>query len=259
MSEISTYAQNTFCWEDLYTSDLASAKTFYQGMFSWKIEDLRSDDTHPYSFFTIKGKEVCGLTKIQANLQQQKITPHWRTYVSVPNADDVVQVAKIAGATIIDPARDKMEAGRSALIQDPTGALIALWQPKRKIGALVAEVPGSACWRELLTSNLDVAGKFYATVFSWNPRPEKFGDMAYVTLKSGDTNVAGMMEMQKEGIPSYWLTYWAVKDCEKSLKKAETLGGKILKPTTSIKKVGKFAVVADPQGAVFAILQSEKE
>ncbi len=259
MTKITKYVPGTFCWESLYTSDAATAKTFYQGLFEWKVDYVRTGDAPTYSLFSIQGKEVCGMSELNDKQKKQQIKPHWGTYVSVANVDEFLKVADVAGGRVLEPASDSMDAGRSALIQDPTGATISIWEPHKKIGALITDLPGTACWRELETPNVDVAGKFYATIFNWEPKPEKFGEMAYITFKLGKKSVGGMMSTPKEGMPSNWLTYWTVKDCEKSLNKADKLGGKILKSITEIKRVGKFAVLADPQGAVFAILQPEKK
>ena len=257
MNEITKYVPGTFCWEDLYTTDVPEAKTFYKNLFGWNAEEIHIKNEPTYSIFSIKGKEVCGVSELKEDLKQQKITPHWKTSISVENVDETIKIAKVAGGTLVAPPKEYMNAGRGALIQDPTGAVFSIWEAGKKIGALISDVPGSACWRELITSNVDVAGKFYATVFSWNLKPEKFGEMAYTTFKVGKKSVGGMMEMPKEGFPPYWLTYWDVKNCEKSLKKADSLGSKILKSTTTIKGVGHFAVLSDPQGAVFALLQPE--
>ncbi|MBI2521677.1 MAG: VOC family protein [Bdellovibrio sp.] len=256
MTEITKYEPGTFCWEDLYISDVVKAKSFYQSLFGWKVESMRIGAEPTYSYFSVKGKEVCGFFEIN---RQEKTIPHWQTYVSVSNVDESVQIAKVAGGTIIEAPKEISNVGRTAVIQDPTGGILTLWEPGSKIGALVSDLPGTAGWRELNTSNIDVAGKFYSTLFSWDLKPDKFGDMAYVTFKLGTKSVGGMLGHLKEGASTNWLTYWNVKNCDKSLKKADSLGARILRPTTAVKGVGQFAVLSDPFGAVFAILQRESK
>jgi predicted enzyme related to lactoylglutathione lyase len=81
----------------------------------------------------------------------------------------------------------------------------------------------------------------------------------YTIFKNGETGVGGMMakpEMSKDA-PTAWTTYFGVDDADKIAKQVQTLGGKVLHPPTDIPTVGRFAILQDPQGAVFGVLKAE--
>jgi predicted enzyme related to lactoylglutathione lyase len=80
---------------------------------------------------------------------------------------------------------------------------------------------------------------------------------AYTSFMQGETPVAGMMKMTAEfgEAPAHWMTYVSVEDCDASVAKVETLGGTICVPPTDIPKVGRFAVINDPTGAVISIIK----
>ena len=118
--------------------------------------------------------------------------------------------------------------------------------------------PGSVSWCELLTHDAKAGGRFYAGLFGWTLQDMPMPDAAYAVFSQGSTMVGGMMVIQKEWgpMPSNWLTYFAVSDCDATVAKAKQMGGAILKPPADVPKVGRFAILSHPQGASFAVIQS---
>jgi len=108
-------------------------------------------------------------------------------------------------------------------------------------------------WFELMTTDVRAAASFYSEVVGWKAEDSGMPGMAYTLLKVGDAQVAGMMETPAElkamGVPPAWSGYVAVEDVDAAEAKAARLGGKVLRPASDIPEVGRFAVVADPQGA----------
>ncbi len=255
MTDVSKHEPGTFCWTDLATTDQKAATKFYTGLFGWEVQERPIGNGETYTMFFVDGKEVCALYSMMPDQREQGIPSNWMAFVSVTNADETVRKVQSAGGRALGMPFDVMDVGRMAVVQDPTGAVFALWQPKRHIGARIQEVPGSVCWRELITQNQDQAGKFYSTVFGWSIDTQTFGKMNYTLLKKDEDGVGGMITIP--GVPTCWLTYWIVKDCEDSALKAKKLGGQIMKEPTKIPGVGTFAVLLDPQGAAFAIMQGE--
>jgi predicted enzyme related to lactoylglutathione lyase len=196
--------------------------------------------------------------------EMQGILPNWLSYVTVDDADAIVTKAKANGGKVMKEPFDVMTFGRMAVLADPSGAAFAIWQPKEHIGAHVKQDPGSFCWNELFTTNPDAAGKFYVQTFGWKTEAVDMGPMGTYTLfkPSGATtkgnNVGGMLPMppNMKGVPSNWVTYFAVDDCDASTKKANELGGKTIAPPMDIPNVGRFSLVQDPQGAVFALFKT---
>lgn len=162
------------------------------------------------------------------------------------------------GKVIREPFDVPMDGGRISVVQDPTGAMVAMWQAKKHIGAGVINEPGAMCWNELSTSNLDAAGKFYRATFGWTAEQmDMGGGGTYTIFKAGDERVGGMTALtpQMKGVPPHWLTYFAVTDCDGTVKEVNELGGKVLVPPTDIPEVGRFAVCLDGQRAAFAFIK----
>jgi hypothetical protein len=152
-----------------------------------------------------------------------------------------------------------MDAGRMAIIQDPSHAIFALWQGKQHIGARIVDQPGTLVWTELATNNEAAAGEFYTKLFGWSTETMQ-GPMPYTVFKRGDKHAGGMMKIAAEwgNVPPNWLVYFGVSDTDATVARAIQLGAKTLVPATDIPNVGRFSVIQDPQGAVFAIIKSSQ-
>jgi len=251
MAEFSSYDPGTPCWVDLASTDIERSKAFYTGLFGWEAEE-GGPDTGGYVMFRKDGKNVAGAMEIMMEGQP----PAWMTYIAVADADDTVDRARKAGATVFVEPMDVTDVGRMAVFADPTGAAIGLWQPRAHIGADLANEPGSFCWNELQTRDTGAAKAFYAEVFGWGEHTMA-GEMTYTEWRLGDKTIGGMMDMPKEvppEMPAYWLVYFAVADCDASTAKATELGGAALVPPTDIEP-GRFSVLMDPTGATFALIR----
>jgi predicted enzyme related to lactoylglutathione lyase len=146
-----------------------------------------------------------------------------------------------------------------AIIQDPTGAVFALWQAGTHHGSSVYNVPNSFCWNELVTPDTAKAKEFYTGLFGWTADTQNFGPMEYTMFKNGERGAGGMHGITPEmgPMPPHWLTYFAVDDCDAKVSLAESLGAKTMKPADDIPGIGRFAILIDPQGAAFAIIKLE--
>jgi hypothetical protein len=206
------------------------------------------------------GKPICALYEMGKDMQG--VPPNWASYIAVDNADDVAKKTTANGGKVLKEPFDVMSFGRMAVLQDPTGATFCVWQAKDHVGAHVVQEPGTMCWNELFTNNVDAAGKFYVNTIGWVTKAIDMGPMGTYTLfnrKNDDQNNAGgMMALppHMKGAPPHWLAYFAVTDCDASAKKAADLGAKTLLPPTDIPNIGRFSIVQDPQGAVLALFKS---
>ena len=151
MQESPEYAPGTFCWFELGTTDGEAAKKFYTELFDWSFDDHPMGPAMVYTMLKQDGKDVGALYQMPAEMTDQGIPPHWLSYASVTSADETAAKAKELGATLMKEPFDVMDVGRMAVIQDPTGAVFALWQAKAHTGAGVVNVPNSVCWNELAT------------------------------------------------------------------------------------------------------------
>ena len=174
MQETPEYKPGTFCWVELGTSDSEAAKNFYTELFGWDFVDNPMGQTWCLHNAQARRQRRRRALQLMPDMTAQGIPPHWLSYVAVTNADETAEKAKAAGATMMKEPFDVLTVGRMAVIQDPTGAVFALWQAKDHKGAGIYNVPNSFCWNELGTTDTQKAGDFYSNVFGWT-RDRIFG------------------------------------------------------------------------------------
>ncbi|MEK6285255.1 MAG: VOC family protein [Acidobacteriota bacterium] len=258
MPEVTKHAPGSFCWIELNTSDSAAAKKFYCGLFDWQAEDTPAGPDMVYTMLRIRGLEVGAMCDLQPEHKAHGVPPHWMTYIAVESADDAAKKAASLGGNVMADAFDVMDVGRMAIVQDPQGATFCVWQAKAHIGAkLVGEV-GTFGWDELWTTDRKKAAEFYKGLFGWASKEGDMGEAGvYVEWSNAGQSIGGMMEIRPEmgPVPPNWLPYFMVEDCNASADKATASGGKLFVPPTDIPNVGRFAVIGDPQGAMFAIIK----
>lgn len=257
MPETTEYAPGMFCWFELGTSDAAAAKKFYTELFGWKANDTPAGPDMVYTLLQIDGKDVGALYELNPEQKSQGVPPHWLSYVAVSSVDESVSKARQLGATVLMGGFDVFDLGRLAVLQDPTGAQFAMWQARSHIGARLRDEPNTLCWTELSTKDTAKAGEFYTKLFGWGTKVSDDAGFAYTELLCNDRPIGGMMQIAPEwgDVPPHWLGYIAVNDCDATAEKATSLGGKVKNPPTDIPNVGRFAVIQDPQGAVFATIK----
>ncbi len=251
MGERTSYQPGTFCWTDLGTTDAAAAKAFYGRLFGWEAEDFPAGDAGTYTMLRLDGRDACALYEHGP----EKGPPAWLSYVSVADAGDATERARTSGANVIQDPFDVVDAGRMAVVQDPTGALLALWEAGTQIGAGVVNDPGALCLNQLNTSDPEAAQSFYADLFGWRVESVGTGDQAYWGIYNGENLNGGMMPLPPEGgAPSHWLVYFTASDLDASVTLVNQLGGRELVPPMPIES-GRIAVAQDPQGAAFALFE----
>jgi uncharacterized protein len=256
MTTKTEYAPGTPSWVDLGTTDVAAAQAFYGPLFGWEFEEQKDDSGEVvYLLAKVGGRSAAGLMEQPEAQREMGVPPTWNSYVSVTDADATIAKVEAAGGTVFLPPMDVMDIGRMSVFADPTGAVIGLWQPKTFIGAEVANEPGAFTWTELLTPDVDKAAAFYGEVFGWKPRTQQMGPMTYTELLLGDQSIAGAMPPPMEGIPPMWGVYFAVADTDAIVADAKSRGASVMSEPTDIPP-GRFAVIADPQGAVFSVIKT---
>jgi uncharacterized protein len=251
MPEMTTYPSGTPAWVDLRTTDVEDARGFYAGLFGWTI-DPPTPEHHNSTAGMIDGKMVAGIGPLDVRTD----VPAWMTYIAVDDADDVARRAMENGATAVQPVTDVPLAGKVAYFLDPTGAGFGFWQAIDHGYAEIVNQPNTLCWNELTTRDIDTARDFYRAVFGWGVKTNPFEGTVYTEWTLGDRSVGGMILMTDEwpdDMPAHWMVYFAVDDCDAAVERAEPLGGKIGVEPTDIPP-GRFAVLSDPQGAVFSVI-----
>jgi hypothetical protein len=173
--------------------------------------------------------------------------------VSVDDIDATVAKVAGAGGSVIAPPFPVVDAGLMAVIQDPTGALLMLWEAKDHIGSALVNEAGTFTWTELLSPDVPTAAAFYAAVLGWGAKPQ--GDpVSYTEFTINGESIAGAMNPPMPGIPPSWGIYFATDDTDATVAQAQSLGGALMAGPMDIEP-GRFAVLADPQGAVFSVIK----
>jgi predicted enzyme related to lactoylglutathione lyase len=263
MPEVTTFQPGSFCWVDLGTTNVAEAIGFYTGLFGWEAASVPAGPGMTYVMLRKGGQEVAALYEMASEMRAQGVPPAWLSYVAVADADAAAKACVDAGGKVVAPPFDVEGSGRMATLQDPTGAVFAVWQATRDTGYRRIGETGAVCWNELATRDTQAAARFYASVFGW--RAEQPGEPWYTQFfLAGEESrrggsAAGMMALAEHWgpVPAHWLTYFGVDDCDASVARAQALGGVVKVPCTDVAGVGRFAVLADPAGAIFAILALE--
>ncbi len=254
MSNGTSYPHGTFSWADLRTTDGPAAKAFYSTLFGWQPIDYPIPGGGVYTMLQQEGKDVCALSEMGPEQQSQGMPPVWNSYITVDNVDVAAAKAGELGGNVIMSPFDVMENGRMAIIQDPTGAFVALWQANQHKGAGIFNIPNTMSWNELATRDPEAAKAFYTSLLGWETQTEEDGYTAW--MNNGRPN-GGMIQMTEQwgDIPPHWAVYFSVADCAATANQANELGGNVLRPPFQIGDVGTISVIQDPQGAVFTIIQ----
>jgi uncharacterized protein len=258
MPHIDKHAPGSFSWIELATTDQSAAKQFYSSLLGWDSVDHSMGPSGVYTTFTIEGKAAGACFTLAA--PERHIPPHWQLYVSVESADGAAARAAQLGGKIIEGPFDVETFGRMAVIQDPTGAFFSVWQAKTHIGTGITGVNGTLCWADLSTPDPPAAKAFYEQLFGWQlvPGKDKPAD-SYLHIKNGEDFIGGVQSASERDphTPPHWLPYFLVADCDASTEKAKELGATIYLQPINIDPTLRFSIVADPQGAVFALFTSQ--
>jgi uncharacterized protein len=257
MAIIRTYPPGSFCWVELATTDVSDAKRFYAELFGWGFQDTPIAPGMVYTTARIGSRSVGALFQISETEAGSGSRPNWLSYISVTDLQDTIGRAASLGASVVQGPMDVFDFGKTAVLRDPEGARFALWQPGNHAGAEIVNETGAMSWKGLASHDPARATSFYAALFGWTPRISAEEERGlYTEMLNGVVPACDVVPMPEEwGVPPFWLGYFAVNDCEAAADKAVELGGSVEWDPKDIPDLGRVAVIADPQLALFAILQ----
>jgi len=247
----------SFCWMELATTDPAGAKEFYSNLFGWAAQDIPMGPEMTYTMFRLNDGDVGGAYKLMKEQLDAHVPPHWMLYVKVDSADAAAAKALQLGAQQFVPPSDIPNAGRFAMLSDPTGANISVFEPRQHRGITVFGKVGALCWADLNTNDPEKAAKFYGSWLGWTFDTGKDGYRHIINGTSHEDMLGGIPPQMHAppGTPSHWISYFHVTDSKATATKAAQLGASTMMPAQLMPEVGTIAVLADPQGAVFALYQ----
>ena len=256
MSNIDQHPAGNFVWFELSTSDPAGAKQFYSSLCGWEAQDMPMGPDMVYTMFQLRGRDTGGAYKMKDEDSQLGIPPNWLLYISVASADAAIATALEHGGSAMSPAIDIPNVGRMAVLQDPVGAIFAVFEAGQHKGVGIYGEPNAFCWADLQTPDRERTAPFYGSLFGWQFLPGKDKDPnGYLHIKNGEQYIGGLPEARNlpPSVMPHWLPYIQCTDCSAQTAKAEQLGGRIIVPATTVPDQLSYSVIADPQGAVFAL------
>ena len=247
-----------FNWVDISAKDFDAQSAFYEGLLGWTFEDVPFGEGQTYRMFYKEGHTVAGMSQLAPELLASGVTTSWNTYLATDDVDATVAKAVELGATVAIPPTDVGDSGRMAAIQDPTGAAIFFWKASTHDETMTYYEPGTLSWNDLNTHDPEKAAAFYSALVGWELESRDEWPMPYWQISVDGQGQAGMMPMPamvSAKVPSFWMPYFGASDIEADVAKAEELGATVwVKPTEVGGKVS-FAVLSDPAGATFALMQ----
>ncbi|MFD5183779.1 VOC family protein [Streptomyces sp. NPDC058372] len=256
------------CWADLSAADPRAAARFYGSLFGWELGEVPGLDG--YHAFLSEGRTVGGLGPRRGGRR----SPVWQPYFLVEEAEaepgaaadgpeetPAERVALARGQVLGEPV-EVPGVCRATLCADSSGAVFGLWEPDGHRGFDTVNAPGSAAWFGLTTTDPDGARGFYGEVFGWQARRAAPGaGFPYTEWSLGGQPFGGMTPVTEAfpaGMRPRWLVYVSVRDCDAAAARGARLGANVLLPPTTIEP-GRFSVLADPQGAMFAVIALARE
>lgn len=243
-----------FVWHELVTADPKAVIPFYGELFGWTTAEMDMGPAGKYTLFKSNGKDVAGSV---APPPGGKVPPSWLPYAAVDDIQVAVDTAKAKGGTIMSKVIDVPNIGKFAVIIDPQGGALAAMQEAKTAPELEgAPAVGTFCWDGLSTDDVDAALAFYSAVYGYASVKQDMGPMGpYHLLMRGERQAGGIAGKRMKEQPTAWLSYVVVPDVDAGAKRAESLKGKVIVPPSDIPNIGRFAIVADPQGATLALFK----
>ena len=249
----------SFCWQQLNTTDLATAEAFYTKLFGWESKRDDMGAFGPFAVIRNAGQEVASLMQTPEGAGSQS---HWLSYVWVENLDASFEKMQTLGGKAFVPPTALPGVGRFTVFADPGGALLAMFEqaPPVDTSRPAPTGAGAFCWFECTTREDAACIAFYKALFGWTTSDVDMGTAGIYTLfHNKGEQVAGLMPMKgpewPEDMPAHWMPYVAVEDLDATYARVETCGGHVCVPPTVIPDVGRFAVIDDGGGAFFSIFQ----
>ena len=250
MSTVATRV-GTFVWHEQVSSDPTQAQDFYGKLFGWGTEVFKPGEID-YAMISEGGQTHGGFSTAMEGAPP----PHWLGHVRVDDIDETIEKAKNAGGKLAAGPFDMEEVGRMAIIGDAQGAYLGIYQPAGESN----DAEGVFVWDELGTNDVDGAQRFYEDVFGWTTTDmgSDFGGYRiFDRLQGSGRGHAGLMQLQDAAVPPMWVPYVGVEDTDSTVAKAQELGASTIVEPMDVPTVGRFAVIKDPQGAIFGIIKAE--
>ena len=258
MAQAPATVTNRPVWVDLSSSDPEASRAFYSRLFGWRVEVTDDPQYGGYGLAKLGDRDVAGI----GPKQSPDAPTAWAVYIGTDDVEALAKKVQDAGGAVIAPPFDVGDQGRMAVFQDSVGAFISAWQSAAMSG-FQTNAPNTFGWAELNARGIDKAIPFYETVFGWTHRTSEMGEgqPPYTEFLADGESIAGAMEMNPmvpAEVPSYWMVYFNVDDVDGSFRTAIEAGASEMVPPQDAPGL-RFAILSDPQGAMFGLLKMAAE
>ncbi len=250
--------QGEFAWTDLSATDLDGQTAFYEGLFGWQHHDESMGEGAIYRVFTMGDGTVAGASVMPAEMAQNRVPSMWNTYIAVEDVSASLAHAVSTGAQMAMPVTRVSSTASFAAIVDPTGAPVFLWQNDTPDENQIYQVPGALAWCDLMTRDPEKAAAFFTKLLGWDVSKMDAAAEPYWQISIdgvGEGGIMPMPEMVPPDVPPYWLDYFETADIDASVARAKGLGAQVTVEPMRVGDMLVFAVLMDPAGATFALLQ----
>jgi hypothetical protein len=240
----------------LVTPDIAAAKQFYGELFGWTFRDIQAGGTK-YAEAFLDGRLLAEIIHKQVPASEHR-QPAWLSFFAVGDVDAAKKAALQHGAKVLFEPHSVPDRGREAVFSDPQGAVFAVLASSSGDPPDVLAAPGEWIWSSLITSDPDSDAAFYQTLFDYEVFELPASPGAQHLLLASDNYARASANTLPANSPKahpHWLNYLRVEDTVKMTAKVVALGGRVLVEPRVDRHGGKVAVVADPLGAPFGLLE----
>lgn len=245
----------TVSWVDLSTPDIEGAQRFYAGLLGWELGVQRTP-MGEYTVASTGGREVAGMMAQAPDAAGMPAA--WTVFVVVDDMTGTLTRVTEARGEVRQAPFEIPGGAQVAVVADGTGAMLALISGGPEPGYPYYSVDeGAVCWTELMTSDVQAAIGFYRDVLGWTAETNDTGPVPYTVCNLDSDPVAGIIGRTQDlpaDVPDTWSVYFTVADCKVTESRAVDLGGSVILPATPT-PMGPFAVLADPAGAVFHVME----
>jgi len=246
------WPNGTPCWVDYGAADLDATKAFYAELLGWEYIGGGAA-FGGYLSVTLKGRMAGGM----GPQQDPDDPPRWTTYFAADDAAATAARIKEAGGRVLVEPMAIGPMGTMVIALDPQGNPFGLWQAGFNTGVQIHNEPGALAWNEAMVDDTAAAKEFYTAVFGFTfdqMSPEVAGEGAdYATFGTGG-NPLGGLGASDPSMPKGWLTCFSVASTDDTVAAVEAKGGTVtMQPEDT--PFGRFAIVEDPWGAPFEVMQ----
>jgi predicted enzyme related to lactoylglutathione lyase len=267
MSERDGYAPGVPCWIDTWRAEPETALDFYTELLGWDAEQTTPPGP-PVTYFLgrLRGRDVAAIGSPPPDSAPS--APGWTTYVWVESADGTAAAVTGAGGTVVMEPSDSLDGGRVAIVADPAGAVLGVWQPGAHKGAQLVNEPGAWSMSALNTRDPDGAKAFYGAVLGWQADTMDLDGSEFTLFRlpgyvGGEPEqpvprdvIATMAPAGDADVPPHWSVDFWVGDVEGTVGKAAELGGSVVVPAYDIPGTPlRQGVLADPEGVTFSVTE----